>query len=137
MREAMEELFFFNPRQAHFQKGIRRAVERYGAPAIRERNGRLYIGLASDAGQCVFALDTAQQPERLAGVVLYARPRPEVLAITHLAVAPDYASGGKWGGEGLGLMLVEMVRQIGNRIQGIERIELPYGPGGGCRWIGL
>lgn len=126
MREVVEALFFFNPRQQRVREGILLSVERYGSPEILEQGGRLWIGVSSGVMQCLFACDQSWSPARPAGVVLYVRPVPEILSITQLAIDPDYASGGSRGGEGLGLLLIEQLRQIARRIKGIRRVELPY-----------
>lgn len=126
MRDAVEALFFFNPRQQRVREGIRVSVKLYGRPEILEQDGRVWIGVPSGATQCLFACDQSPEPARLAGVMLYLRPVPEVLSITHLAVDPDYAAGGSRGGEGLGLLLIAQLRQIARRINGVCRIELPY-----------
>ena len=126
MRDAVEALFFFNPRQGRVREGIRESVELFGRPKILEQDGKLWIGVSSGAMQCLFACDQSREPARLAGVMLYLRPSPEVLSITHLAVDPDYTAGGGCGGDGLGLLLIEQVRQIARRINGVRRIELPY-----------
>ena len=126
MRDAVEALFFFNPRQRRVREGIRVSVELFGRPKILEQDGKLWIGVSSGATQCLFASDQSRSPARLAGVMLYLRPTPDVLSITHLAVDPDYVAGGSRGGDGLGLLLIEQVRQIARRINGVRRIELPY-----------
>ena len=129
MREVVEALFFFNPRQQRVREGILLSVERYGRPEILEQGGRLWIGVSSGATQCLFACDQTRSPARPAGVVLYVRPVPETLSITHLAIDPDYTTGGRRGGEGLGLLLIEQLRHIARRIKGIHRVELPYRKG--------
>ena len=125
-RHAVEALFFFNPRQQLVQAGIRLSVEQFRRPEILESDGRLWIGTPSGAMQCLFAHDQVREPNRLAGVTLYLRTAPEVLSITHLAVDPDYAAGGSCGGDGIGLLLIEKVRHIARRINGIRHVELPY-----------
>lgn len=126
MRGAVEALFFFNPRQQRVRQGILVSVELYGRPEILELNGKLWIGVSSGAMQCLFACDQSQEPARPAGVMLYLRPAPEILSITHLAVDPDYTAGGSRGGEGLGLLMIGQLRNIARRINGVSRIELPY-----------
>ena len=122
MREAVETLFFFNPRQPLLRSAISATVQRTGVPRIVELDGRVWIDVPSHSMQCLFACDSALKP---VGVVLYDRPSPDVLCVSHLAVDPAYASGGGKGG-GLGLLLIERVRQIARRIKGISRIQVPY-----------
>jgi len=126
MREAVENLFFFNERQSVVRQGIREVVQRAGAPIIVARDRELWVTVPSMETQCLFACDSWRVPVRVLGVVLYARPTPEVLDVTHLAVDPEYAFGGASGGAGLGFLLVEKVREIGRRINGVRRIRLPY-----------
>ena len=122
MREAVEALFFFNPRQPLLRSAISATVERTGVPRIMELDGKVWIDVPSHAMQCLFACDSTSKP---VGVVLYDRPSPDVLSVSHLAVDPAYASCGGKGG-GLGLLLIERVREIARRIKGITRIQVPY-----------
>lgn len=126
MREAVEALFFFNPRQYVVRQGIREVVQRTGVPSIVERDGKLWVAGPSAETQCLFAYHAAQVPARVIGIVLYARPSPTVLEVTHLAVDPEYAFGGAGGGAGLGLVLIEKIREIARRINGVRQIQLPY-----------
>ncbi len=126
-RGAVEALFFFNPRQWIVRDGIRASVDRHGVPEIMERDGRIWIGVSSGTTQCLFACDRRLEPPRLAGVVVYSRPMPETLCITHLAVDPEYASDGGNGCEGgLGLILFMAVRQLARRMKGVVHLQLPY-----------
>lgn len=129
MREEVESLFFFNPGQALRLGGIRASIGRSGPPEILQRDGKLWIGVPSGAMQCLFACDRHGEPMRLAGVVLYLRVLPDSLAISHLAVQPEYAFGGDLGGGGLGLLLIEKVREVARRINGVRKIQLPYKQG--------
>ena len=123
MREAVEALFFFNPRQPLLRSAISATVERTGVPRIVELDGRVWIDVPSHAMQCLFACDSTLEP---VGVVLYDRPSLDILSVSHLAVDPAYSSGGGNGGGGLGLLLIERVREIARRIKGITRIQVPY-----------
>ena len=122
MREAVEALFFFNPGQPLLRSAISATVQRTGVPRIVELDGRVWIDVPSHSMQCLFACDGTSKP---VGVVLYDRPSPDVLSVSHLAVDPAYASRGGQGG-GLGLLLIERVREIARRIKGITRIQVPY-----------
>jgi hypothetical protein len=126
LRSAVESLFFFNPRQDFVRDGIRRSVEEHGIPEIFEVDGQVWLGVRSGTMQCLFACDDSNETSVLAGVVLYARPRPEVISITHLAVDPEYAAN---GAHGLGLILVDKVRQVARRMKGVTQLQLPYKPG--------
>jgi hypothetical protein len=126
MRESVEALFFFNPRQSFLRSAISAAVERTGVPRIVEADGRVWIDAPSRTMQCLFACDGNSSPPRPVGVVLYERPSMEVISVSHVAVDPAYAFGGSRGGAGLGLLLIERVRQIARRIKGVTRIQVPY-----------
>jgi hypothetical protein len=126
LREEVERLFFFNPRQPVFEAGIRASVEKHGIPQIMEQDGRIWIGVPSGTTQCLFACDLRHEPARLAGVVIYARPTPSTLCITHLAVDPDYAVMGGDASFGLGMVLVGAVRQVARRMNGVISLQLPY-----------
>ena len=125
MREAVEALFFFNPRQSLLRSAISATVEQTGIPRIVELDGRVWIDVSSGYMQCLFALDNDEAYGPV-GVVLYGRPSREVLSVLHLAVDPAYSFGGGRGGAGLGLLLVERVKEIARRINGVRRIQLPY-----------
>ena len=60
------------------------------------------------------------------GVALYERPSTDILSVCHLAVDPAYAFGGINGGGGLGLLLIERVKEIAGRIKGVTRVQIPY-----------
>jgi hypothetical protein len=126
LRPAVEALFFFNTRQGDSAQGILATVERTGTPAIVEREGRVWIGVPSGNMQCLFACDTSLDPPRPVGVVLYGRPAPDVIWISHLAVDPAFTSSSSNRWSGLGGILVEKVQGIACRIKGVRRIQLPY-----------
>jgi hypothetical protein len=123
MREAVEALFFFNPRQRLLHQAISSTIEQTGIPKIMELDGRVWIDVPSHAMQCLFACDGALAP---VGVVLYERPSADILSVSHLAVDPAYAFGGGRGGAGLGLLLIERVKEIARRINGVTRVQIPY-----------
>src|SRR5437763_13507961 len=60
------------------------------------------------------------------GVVVFLRTSVEEIAIMHVAVDPDYALKGQSAGVGLGVTLVEKVKEIAARIVGIRRIVFFY-----------
>jgi hypothetical protein len=126
MQAAVEELFFFNPRQSFRRSAISVTIERTGVPRIVEFDGRLWIDVPPHAMQCLFACDSALKPGEPVGVALYERPSADVLSVAHLAVDPQYAYGGYREGMGLGLLLIERVKEIARRINGITRVQVPY-----------
>jgi len=54
------------------------------------------------------------------------RTAAEEISILHVAVHPDYALQGSEAGVGLGVTLVEKVKEIASRIVGIKRIVFFY-----------
>jgi hypothetical protein len=125
-RGVLEALFFFHPRQNYLRAGIRASVEEHGIPEIMEQDDRIWIGVRSGTTQCLFAVDRGSDPEALAGVVVYCRPRLDLLSITHLAVNPAFAADAVDGNGGLGLTMIDVVRQIARRMNGVKRLQLPY-----------
>ena len=126
MWNAVESLFFFNPRQSAWIESIRDNVEQFGAPRIVERGERIGLGIPERDAQFLFACDHSRQPPEPVGVVLYLRTAPHLLRILHLAVSPAYAEGGPLAAHGLTLRLVDEVRALGRRIAGVRRVQLPY-----------
>lgn len=120
----LEALFFFNPYQPDSRKGIIATVAKTGTPEIMQSSTRVWIGVPSGNTQCLFACETQDNKQRPVGVVLYSRPEPNVIWISHLAIAPDRVGGRH--GIGLGCFLVEKVREIACQIKGVTRIQLPY-----------
>jgi hypothetical protein len=126
MRGVVEALFFFNPRQPLLHSAISATVERTGVPKIMELEGRLRIDVPSRDMQCLFACDSYLKTCKPVGVVLYERPRVEILSVSHIAVNPAYAFHGGSGGAGLGMLLIERVKETARRIKGVTHVQVPY-----------
>ncbi len=122
----LEALFFFNPHQPKSREGIIATVAKMGTPVIMQSGDSVWIGVPSGNTQCLFACETQDNKQRPVGVVLYSRPDPSVIWISHLAIDPDRVGGRQEQGIGLGCFLVEKVREIACRIKGVTRIQLPY-----------
>lgn len=129
MRSDVELLFFFNPRQGLLVDQIRAAAERYGVPQIRDKAGFVRISVPENDMQCLFAMDRSADPVRLAAVVLYLRTASDCISVTHLAVSEGYGHGSEGFAAGLGGRMIEEVRRIARRVNGVQRIELPYQAG--------
>jgi len=127
-REAVENLFFLNPRQYRVREGIVDALERFGHPRLEEKDDNVYLRVGDKDAQTLFAFDVSQTEGDPIGVVVYLRSSPSELIIVHLAVHPDYALQGRRAGAGLGLTLIEKVREIASRIVGIKQIIFYYQP---------
>ena len=124
-RTRVERLFFFNPRQRDFHTGIHETIEVLGIPTLVEADGRVWIEVRSGTTQCLFACDPAAQ-DRPVGVVLYARPDPETLWVSHVAVDPEYGVLNPGDRTSVGIILFNQVVEIARRIRGVTRIKLPY-----------
>jgi len=127
-REAVENLFFLNPRQYRVRDGITDALEKFGHPRLEEKDDNIYLRVGDKDAQALFAFDGNRGGGDPIGVVVFLRNSPAEIIIVHLAVQPDYALRGRHAGLGLGLTLIEKVKEIASRIVGIQRIVFFYRP---------
>jgi hypothetical protein len=125
-RAALEELLFFNPRQYRVREGIINSLEQFGHPRLEEAAGELSIRVGQHEAQTLFAYDRDRRGKDPVGVVVFLRTSPAEIAIMHVAVHPDYALQGARAGVGLGVTLVEKVKEIAARIVGVTRILFFY-----------
>jgi hypothetical protein len=125
-RPALEELFFFNPRQYRVREGIVNSLGEFGHPRIEDTEGGLSIRVGNQEAQTLFALDGDRRDSNPIGIVIFMRTSSDEIGIMHMAVHPDYALRGRRAGLGLGLILIEKVREIASRIVGVRRIVLLY-----------
>lgn len=125
-RPALEELFFFNPRQYRVREGIVNSLGKFGHPRIEDTANGLSIRVGDHEAQTLFVFDQDRRGSDPVGVVVFIRTSPTEIAIMHVAVHPDYALQGRRAGLGLGLILVEKVKEIASRIVGVRRIALHY-----------
>jgi hypothetical protein len=130
MREQLEAVFFFNPRQSQWATEIRRVVERYGVPAIESVGGEITLALRGhDTTQTLFAVNP-KQPNVLEGVIIYGRFHyPEIL-ILHLALAglrPASALVAQGAGTGLNFVgFIEVFSNLVRTVAGVERLRFAY-----------
>ena len=125
-RPALEELMFLNPRQFRAREGIVNSLEKFGHPRLEEIAGGLSIQVGDCEAQTLFAFDPKQHSGNPVGVVVFLRTSPAEVAIMHLAVHPDYSMQGEHAGTGLGVILVEKVKEIAAQIVGIKRVVFFY-----------
>jgi hypothetical protein len=125
-RPALEELLFFNPRQYRVREGIVNSLEKFGHPRIEDTTNGLSVRVGDHEAQTLFAFDQGRRGGDPVGVVVFIRTSPAEIAIMHVAVHPDYALQGRRAGLGLGLILIEKVKEIASRIVGVRRIALYY-----------
>lgn len=125
-RSALEELLFFNPRQSRVREGIINSLQRFGHPRLEETADGLSVRIGEQEAQTLFAYDQDRHGNEPVGVVAFLRTTPTEVAIMHVAVHPDYALQGQDAGIGLGVTLVEKVKEIAARIVGVQRIIFFY-----------
>ena len=128
-REALEELLYFNPRQHVVREGIVEVVQRFGKPRVVESGDGLSIQVGEQPAQALFAFDQDGDPDLPVGLVVFLRTTPDEVAIMHMAVDPEYALQGQQAGMGLGVVLMEKVKDICRRIVGVKQIALSYRKG--------
>lgn len=125
-KQAIEELLFFNPSQHKVREGIVKALEKYGHPRVEETESGLSVRVGNEEAQTLFAFDASRRTRQPVGVVVFLRTTPTDISIMHVAVNPDYALKGTESGVGLGVELIEKVKEISARIVGVERIVFFY-----------
>jgi hypothetical protein len=125
-RAELEELLFLNPRQHLVRDGILSSLERFGHPKVIDTPTGLAVKVGDLEAQTLFAFDRTRDGEAPVGVVVFIRTASEEMSIMHVAVHEDYALHGAEAGVGLGVTLVEKVKEIARRIVGIQRIVFFY-----------
>ena len=125
-RKALENLLFFNPRQHRVRDGIVQSVERFGAPRVLETPQGLSVTVGDRETQTLFAFDRDRRGKAPVGVVIFLRTSPPEILILHVAVQRSYSLQGRRAGSGLGVLLVEKVKEIASRIVGVERVVFFY-----------
>jgi len=125
-RPVLEELFFFNPAQYRVREGIVNSLSKFGHPRIEETADAISIRVGNVEAQTLFVFDRDRRVGDPVGVVVFIRTSPTDIAVMHVAVHPNYALQGRYAGLGLGLILIEKVREIASRIVGVRRITLHY-----------
>jgi ribosomal protein S18 acetylase RimI-like enzyme len=125
-RAALEELLFFNPRQFRVRDGIVSSLQEFGHPRLEETANGLVILVGDQEAQTLFAYDRDRPGQEPVGVVVFQRTSPGEIAVIHVAVHPDYAMQSRAAGLGLGIALVEKVKEIASRIVGVKQIAFFY-----------
>ncbi len=110
----LDAILFSHLQQGRFYRGIVKIAERYGQPAIVERNGGLRIQLERlEDVQTLYAVVRGGEAEELVGVIVYTRSTDGVLEILHCAVKGEYAMRGPKGNLEVMSRLMEELRGIG------------------------
>ena len=125
-KEELEELLFMNPRQYRVREGILNSLQQFGHPRIEPTTDGLQIRVGDHEAQTLYAFDRDRPEPGPIGAVIFLRTSREEIAIIHVAVNDEYALHGTEAGVGLGVTLVEKVKEIATRIVGVERIVFFY-----------
>ena len=125
-REDLENLLFFNPRQHKVREGIINSLQHFGHPRLEQTESGLSIKVGKLEAQTLFAFDRERSDPAPVGLVVFIRTSPEEIAIMHVAVDDNYGLQGAAAGVGLGVTLVEKVKEIAARIVGVKRIIFFY-----------
>lgn len=125
-RPALEELLFFNPGQFRVRSGIINSVEKFGHPQLVEAGENLAIRIGEQEAQTLFAYDRGLRDSAPVGLVIFLRTSQAEIAVIHVAVHAEYALQGRHGDLGLGVTLVDKVKEIASRIVGVQRIIFYY-----------
>lgn len=125
-RAALEEMLFFNPRQHRVREGIVNSLEQFGHPRLEETADGLSVRIGDREAQTLFAYDRDRRGGDPVGVVAFLRTSLAEITVLHVAVHPDYALQGRHAGLGLGVALVEKVKEIASRIVGVQKVGFFY-----------
>jgi hypothetical protein len=125
-REAVEQLFFFNPQQSRMREGIINSLEKFGLPRLEVNEDFLSVKVADVEAQTLFVFKRNKAKSTPIGVVVFLRTSREEIGILHIAVDEQHSLHGSRSGLGLGVVLMEKVREIAARIVGVERIVFFY-----------
>jgi hypothetical protein len=89
--DALEKLFFFNPRQSRYSVRIMEAIDRYGPPQIVRKDGNITLSIQ---GQPECSCVSAFHGPKLVGVMMYIPNSGSSVNILHIAIDEDCAQGG-------------------------------------------
>lgn len=127
-RVQLEELLYFNRLQSRAAPAIAGLIEKYGQPWIQQIDGRIRVRIGEVPGvQALFALSTDHR-RRLAGVVIYTR-EGEDLVIIHIAVSRTFSYCGAHRHAFVVMRLVEAIRDVARRLNGVHGVVLYYPAG--------
>ena len=118
---------FFNPSQFRVREGIINSLEKFGHPRLEEFGDDLVVRVGKSDAQTLFVYDSEAKTKDPIGMVAFLRTSSSEIAIMHLAVREEYAlQNRKQGDLGLGIVLIEKVKEIAARIVGVEKIIFFY-----------
>jgi hypothetical protein len=115
--EALEAMFYFNPNQSKHYHRIAKVIEKYGAPKIVKKNGRVSLSIEGLPDcQCLFAF----YGPKLAGAMIYHRPSKGKVILLHLAVEPSFTAEGPYGSVQLMNMMIDYLRALFKNDEPVE-----------------
>lgn len=118
---------FFHPQQGRFTSSLISTIEQQGSPRVVEQDGKLRIEVPRLQGvQTLYAFIESELQSELVGVVAYTRSTADELTVLHIAVKDEYTARGPKEDQMVACQLLEELRRIGHRIQGIKNIRLVY-----------
>lgn len=117
---------FFNPRQFRVREGIINSLARFGHPKLITEGDNLTVRIGEEQAQTLFAYDRASKNGAPVGMIVFLRTAQDEIAILHVAVNEDYGLQGRHSELGLGLVLMDKVKEIAMRIVGIRKIIFFY-----------
>jgi len=127
MQGQIETLLFFNGGQDRVREEIAATIERYGVPELIAEDGWLSVDVAGvkDA-RTLYAMHEEDGRSRAVGVVVYAREGYDRFTVLHVGVANDYAQGGPYASERVLSRLLQQIRQLARRTEGVRHVEVAY-----------
>lgn len=125
-RPALQEVFYFNPRQAHYHHEIVETVKQFGDPQIVSGAQGVTLVLPKvPEAQCLFALHASSAA--LCGVVIFMRHGVEEMEILHLATCAAWQDADDVSTTTA--RLLGKILDISRSIRGVNTVRLPYGRG--------
>jgi hypothetical protein len=130
MRNQLEAVFFFNPKQSHWVPEIQAVVAQHGVPEIVESGGKLTIALRGNTQtQTLFAVNP-QPPGLLEGVIIYSRITHSEILVLHLALAGRRLESGfavlETSSTPDFLRVMTAFTKVAKSIAGVERVRFAY-----------
>ena len=125
-KSPVEELLFFNPRQALVEKQILASIHAFGLPRVvlQGQTLRVVVGESMVVGT-LFALVNQGDEEQLAGLLLFLRREAELVCL-HLSIDEPFAMRGAHADLKVAACLLDELRHIGLRIVGVEHLAIYY-----------
>src|SRR5688572_2293274 len=125
-REDVEQLLYFNPHQHLVREGILDSLSSFGQPHIITSRFGLTVRVGNEETQTLFAFDRRYSSTAPIGLVVFIRTSQSDIVIIHLAIHSNYVLPAGRVSLGLGVTLVEKVRDVAARIVGVSQLKFSY-----------